>query len=48
MGSVLTVDYNMVTTLEANYLLKNHDGYMDGDKKCVIIKTRDVPVATNL
>jgi hypothetical protein len=35
---MLTINYNMVTVMETMYLLSNYDGYLDGDKKCLIIK----------
>lgn len=33
----LTIDTDMLTVFEACYILKNFDGYMDGDRKQVVI-----------
>ena len=35
---MITIDNNMITVFEACYLLKNFNGFMDGDKHCVVIK----------
>ena len=35
---MLTIKNNMVTVLDAVYILSNNDGYMDGDKQCLVIK----------
>jgi hypothetical protein len=37
---MLTIKYNMLTIFEACYLLKNFDGFFDGDKKCLVIKNK--------
>ena len=35
---MITIDYELLTVLEASYLLSNNNGYMDGDKKCVVLQ----------
>ena len=35
---MVNIDYQYVTVFEACYLLKNLGGYMDADKKCLVIK----------
>lgn len=33
----MEIKTSMLTVFEAYYLLKNFDGYIDGDKKCLVI-----------
>jgi len=35
---MLTISYKFITVFEACYLLKNFNGYLDGDKKCLVLK----------
>jgi len=34
---MLTINYHLLTVLEASYLLSNYDGYMDADKQQIVI-----------
>ena len=34
---MITIDYRLLTTLEAVYLLSNNNGYLDADKQQVVI-----------
>lgn len=34
---MLTIQNNQITVFEMIYLLSNYDGYVDGDKQCVVI-----------
>ena len=33
----LEISYSFLTTMEMLYLLSNNDGYLDGDKHCLVI-----------
>jgi hypothetical protein len=44
----LSISYNLVTVQEAVYLLCNNTGYMDADKKCINLKTKNVRNVENL
>ena len=35
---MLTIKNDRITVTETIYLLSNYDGYIDGDKKCLVIK----------
>jgi hypothetical protein len=35
---MLEIQTNKITVFEVVYLLSNNDGFMDGDKKCLMIK----------
>jgi hypothetical protein len=37
---MLTISYDYFTVFEACYILKNFSGYLDGDKKCLVIKNK--------
>jgi len=39
-NNMLTINYDNITVIEACFLLSNNDGYMDGDKKCLVIKNK--------
>ena len=39
-NTYLSINNNLITTIEACYLLSNYNGYMDGDKKCLRIKLK--------
>jgi hypothetical protein len=34
----MSIDTDMVTVFEACYLMKNFDGYADGDHHCIVIQ----------
>ena len=36
----LEISTNMVTTLETIYLLSNYDGYIDGDRNCIVLNLK--------
>lgn len=35
---MLTIDYKFITVFEAVFLMKNFNGYLDGDKKCLVLQ----------
>ena len=37
-GTMLQVDYSLVTVQDAVYLLSNNNGYFDGDIRCLVIE----------
>jgi hypothetical protein len=34
----LLITYDLLTVMEAVYILSNNNGYMDADKKCMVIE----------
>jgi len=35
--AMIEINNSIITVFEACYLLSNNKGYMDGDKKCLVI-----------
>jgi len=46
---MFTISYKQfnLTLLDMVFLLSNNDGYIDGDKKCIVIKTQPVQHVDN-
>lgn len=33
----LEISFSLLTVLDVKYLLSNHNGYIDGDRRCLVI-----------
>jgi hypothetical protein len=36
--NAITIDYDKIKLIDALYLLTQNEGYMDGDKKCLVLQ----------